>query len=56
MKIIRSSAVMYAVPIITTIQGAQAAVNGMESILKSDFDVKSIQEYLGINSMLRGRN
>jgi len=51
MKLIRNSAVMYAVPVITTIQGAQAAVNGMESILKSDFDVKSIQEYLGINSV-----
>lgn len=52
MKLIRNSAMMYAVPIITTIQGAQAAVNGMESFLKSDFDVKSIQEYLGINSVV----
>jgi carbamoyl-phosphate synthase large subunit len=46
MKPIRSLAVMYGVPCITTIQGAQAAVNGIESMLKSDFSVKSIQEYI----------
>ncbi|MFQ5721635.1 MAG: carbamoyl-phosphate synthase large subunit [Candidatus Aminicenantales bacterium] len=45
MKAIRSLAVMHGVPCITTIQGAQAAVNGIESILKGDFSVKSIQEY-----------
>ena len=45
MKPIRSLAVMHGVPCITTIQGAQAAVNGIESILKGDFSVKSIQEY-----------
>lgn len=43
---IRSLAVMQGVPCITTIQGAQAAVNGIESALKGDFSVKSIQEYL----------
>jgi len=43
---IRSLAVMQGVPCITTIQGAQAAVNGIESALKSDFSVKSIQEYI----------
>jgi len=45
MKPIRSLAVMQGVPCITTIQGAQAAVNGIESVLKSDFSVKSVQEY-----------
>ncbi len=45
MKPIRSLAVMHGVPCITTIQGAQATVNGIESILKGDFSVKSIQEY-----------
>jgi len=45
MKPIRSLAVMHGVPCITTIQGAQAAVNGMESILEGDLSVKSIQEY-----------
>ena len=45
-KPIRSLAVMHGVPCITTIQGAQAAVNGIESILKKDFEVKAIQEYI----------
>ncbi|MBP7088588.1 MAG: carbamoyl-phosphate synthase large subunit [Candidatus Omnitrophica bacterium] len=43
---IRSLAVMRGVPCITTVQGAQAAVNGIESALKNDFTVRSIQEYL----------
>jgi len=45
MKPIRSLAVMYGVPCITTIQGAQAAVNGIDATSKGDFSVKSIQEY-----------
>jgi carbamoyl-phosphate synthase large subunit len=45
MKPIRSSAVLHGVSCITTIQGAQAAVNGIESILKGKLKVKSIQEY-----------
>jgi len=45
MKPIRNLAVMQGVPCITTVQGAQAAVNGMEAIIKEDFDVKPIQEY-----------
>jgi len=47
MRPIRNAAVMHGIPCITTIQGAQAAVNGIESILKGDFSVKSIQEYTG---------
>lgn len=50
MKRIRSLAVMHGVPCITTVQGAQAAVNGIESILKGDFKVKSIQKYIRENS------
>jgi carbamoyl-phosphate synthase large subunit len=46
MRPIRNLAVMHGVPCITTMQGAQAAVNGIESALKRGFDVKSIQEYL----------
>ena len=46
MNPIRSTAVTYGIPCITTIQGAQAAVNGIESMLKGDFSVKSIQEYI----------
>ena len=46
MKPIRSFAVQYGVPCITTMQGAQAAVNGIESVVKKDFDVKPIQQYI----------
>ncbi|MFH1593228.1 MAG: carbamoyl-phosphate synthase large subunit [Candidatus Omnitrophota bacterium] len=46
MKFIRGSAIMRGVPCITTLQGAQAAVHGMETMLKKDFSVTSIQEYL----------
>ena len=46
MKPIRSLAVMHGVPCITTIQGAQAAVNGIESVIKGGFEVKSIQKYI----------
>jgi carbamoyl-phosphate synthase large subunit len=46
MKRIRSSAVLHGVPCITTLQGAQAAVNGIESFARHDFSVQSIQEYL----------
>ncbi|MFC1631283.1 carbamoyl-phosphate synthase large subunit [Candidatus Omnitrophota bacterium] len=46
MKPIRNLALMQGIPCITTIPGAQAAVNGIESIMKSDFTVKAIQEYL----------
>jgi len=45
MKLIRSSAVMHGVPCITTLQGAQAAVNGIEAISKGSLQVRSIQEY-----------
>ena len=43
-KPIRSMAVMYGIPCITTIQGAQAAVNGLETVLKHGFSVESLQE------------
>ncbi|MBD3245404.1 MAG: carbamoyl-phosphate synthase large subunit [Candidatus Omnitrophica bacterium] len=47
MKPIRSLAVRCGVPSITTIQGAQAAVNGMEAIHHGDYSVWSIQELTG---------
>ncbi|MBN1871194.1 MAG: carbamoyl-phosphate synthase large subunit, partial [Candidatus Omnitrophica bacterium] len=46
MKPIRSTAVLYGVPCITTIQGAQAATNGIESVLKGELSVKPIQDYI----------
>ena len=46
MKPIRNAAVMQGMPCITTIQGAQASVNGLESMLKGQLSVRSIQEYI----------
>ena len=43
---IRSNAVLYSVPLITTIAGAQASVSGIEYLIKEkSMNVKSIQEY-----------
>ncbi len=42
---IRSQAVAHSIPIITTLSGAEAVVNGIESLLKKGMSVKSIQEY-----------
>jgi len=43
---IRSSAILYGVPLITTISGAQASVNGIENLIKKPkIAVKSLQEY-----------
>jgi carbamoyl-phosphate synthase large subunit len=44
-KPIRSAAVMQGIPYITTLEGAQAAISGMESLERTGFSVKSIQEY-----------
>lgn len=55
MKPIRSLAIMHGVPCITTIQGAQAVVNGMESILEGDLSVKSIQEYIRVGKLKEKR-
>jgi carbamoyl-phosphate synthase large subunit len=43
---IRSYTILYNVPLITTIAGAQASVNGIENLIKNpQMGVKSIQEY-----------
>lgn len=43
---IRSGAILYNVPLITTISGAQASVNGIENLIKHPkVSVKSLQEY-----------
>jgi len=47
MKPIRNLAVMHGVPCVTTIQGAQAAVNGIELAMKGGLGVESVQKYLG---------
>jgi len=43
---IRAHAILYSVPLITTVAGAQASVNGIENLIKRPkMSVKSIQEY-----------
>ncbi len=42
---IRSHVVLYNIPYTTTISGAQATVSGIESWIKKDLKVKSLQEY-----------
>ncbi|HSR11892.1 MAG TPA: carbamoyl phosphate synthase large subunit, partial [Thermodesulfobacteriota bacterium] len=42
---IRSNAVALKIPLITTVAGAYAAVNGIEALKKLGFQVKSLHEY-----------
>src|SRR4030067_2999878 len=42
---IRSQSVAHNIPCITTLSGAQAAVNGIESLLKRGMSMLSVQEY-----------
>ncbi len=42
---IRTTAVAYGIPLITTVSAASAVVNGIESLIKKQLEVKSIQEY-----------
>ena len=42
---IRSHVIMYNVPYTTTISGAQATVNGIETLIKQKLEVRSLQEY-----------
>jgi carbamoyl-phosphate synthase large subunit len=42
---LRSLAVMYTVPYITTVSGASAAVNGIEFLQKGGLEVKALQDY-----------
>ena len=43
--IIRSTAVFHNVPLVTTLSGAQAAVNAIKTLKKGEPSVKTIQEY-----------
>jgi len=45
MRAMRAAAIMHNVPCITTLQGAWAAVNGIESSLQKEFSVDSLQSY-----------
>jgi carbamoyl-phosphate synthase large subunit len=42
---IRSGAIMHMVPIVTTLSGARATVNGLEAVKKKGFKVKALQDY-----------
>lgn len=42
---IRSEAVAHNIPCVTTLSGAEAVVNGIESLLKKGLSVRSIQEF-----------
>ncbi|MFP4013831.1 MAG: carbamoyl-phosphate synthase large subunit [Chitinispirillaceae bacterium] len=44
-KPIRSAAVSQGIPYITTLEGAQAAISGMDSLEQTGFSVKAIQDY-----------
>jgi carbamoyl-phosphate synthase large subunit len=42
---IRSGAIMQNIPIVTTLSGAKATVNGLEAVKKKGFKVKALQDY-----------
>ncbi len=42
---IRSTAILYGIPLVTTISGAEATVTGIEALIKRQLEVKSLQEY-----------
>jgi carbamoyl-phosphate synthase large subunit len=42
---IRSTAIMHMIPIVTTLSGARATVNGLESVKKKGIAVKALQDY-----------
>jgi carbamoyl-phosphate synthase large subunit len=42
---IRSASYAHAIPLVTTISGAQATVNGLETAIKKGYGVKALQDY-----------
>jgi carbamoyl-phosphate synthase large subunit len=42
---IRAAATIHSIPLITTISGAQATVNGLEVVKKKGYQVKALQDY-----------
>ena len=51
-KPIRSAAVVQGITYITTLEGAQAAISGLDSLEKTGFSVKSIQEYARVSEKI----
>ncbi len=52
---IRAMAVSHDIPVITTVPGAQAAVNGIEAMLRQALDVQALQDYHGAYAASAGR-
>jgi carbamoyl-phosphate synthase large subunit len=52
-KPIRSAAVTQGIPYITTLEGAQAAISAMDSLERTGFSVKTIQEYCGVGPVAK---
>jgi len=50
---IRSQSVAHNIPCITTLSGAEAVVNGIESLLKKGMSVRPIQEYIRNTTSLK---
>ena len=46
---IRANAVQYKIPYTTTISGAQAVVNAIESMKRGNLRVKALQDYYGLS-------
>ena len=47
---IRSLAVSFNIPCITTLSAARAAVRGLQAVRDDDLDVKSIQDYHSVKA------
>ena len=52
---IRSCALLFSVPLITTIAGAQASVNGIEALRKKEMAIRSLQDYHRETAVLNRR-
>jgi carbamoyl-phosphate synthase large subunit len=50
--VIRSTAVAFAVPLITTVSGASATVNAIDTLLHKELNVHALQDYHGGNRSL----
>jgi len=52
---IRTAAVLHGVPIITTVQGLSAAVQGIEALRNAEADVRSLQQHAAALAELRAK-
>jgi len=52
MRSIRAAAILHNIPCITTLQGAWAAVNGIEAMIKEDFTVEPLQSLYDRNGKI----